>query len=313
MVYAFSLVIALTLLQQLVGAKWVPQRIGGGGGSSKSLVCPSGSWIVQFKGGISYGWIRTCLTQFDAKCSNGKTLGVCGITKTRKVQTIFNANGFDSVTGYKVSYKVSSYVADLSFYHNYKLIGSIKEVKSQRTLACPENEVIMGVSVRCGAIVDSIQVYCGSPKGYPTEIPTLLPTPMPTNPPTSMPTNPPTSTPTNAPTLTPTNPPTVIPTIKPTGSPTSEPTENPTVDPTVMPTNSPSEKPTSGPTYVPTWMPTIQPTLRPTASCPENLEKLEIVIDYLMDYLYCMKHAPNPDECSGTYDEFAILNTVREK
>jgi len=323
-----SYVIGLTLLKLLVRADWISGKIGGDGGGRLNLICPPDSWIDQVEGGIEYGWqpnIDNCVTQFQAKCTNGDSLQeVCGNFKDGvEVHTISNANGFDSISGAIVN---DRYVGDLSFYHNGNLLGSFDNGTSQRTLACPENKVIMGLAVQCGAIVDSIELYCGLPKGYPTEIPTptpsnmptntptKTPTLMPTNSPTPMPTNAPTPTPTNqpTPTPTPTNLPTAIPTIKPTAIPTTTPSEIPTSDPTVMPTSSPSETPTTRPTYVPTWMPTILPTLRPTSSCPETVEKLEIVIDYLMDYLYCMKHAPNPDECSGAYNEFAILKTVKK-
>jgi len=328
MVHAFSYVIALTLVQQLVvGAEWLTGIIGGGGGVRRTLICSTDSWIDEVKGGI-YDWfslIGPCVTNFEAKCTDGQTLGFCGSGKTSEIKIISNANGFDSVGGAIESYQTAAYVGDLSFYLNGDFLGSINDTKNQQTLVCPENEVVMGLAVRCGAIMDAIELYCGSPEGYPTVIPTPtpsnIPTSNPTQTPTLMPTNPPTSTPTNSPTpmptnvrtLMPTNPPTAIPTVKPTGIPTSTPTESPTSDPTVIPTSSPSETPTTRPTNVPTWIPTILPTLRPTSSCPETVEQLEIVIDYLMDYLFCMKHAPNPDECNGThYKEFATLNTVKK-
>jgi len=350
MQFVLSFVIGPLLL---VRAEWISERIGGSAGERQDLICSPDSWIDQVKGGIAYQWNGRVdsVSQFEARCTNGETLAaVCGSTDGMEVETILNANGFDSVSGTAVG----NYVRDLSFYLNGDLLGSFSDSEMQQTLACPENEVIMGLAVRCGQIVDAIELWCGSPEGYPTEnptptpsymltsnptemptnppspmptktptqtptnsptqnptqpptaIPTVIPTGIPTNPPSPMPTKTPTQTPTNSPTQNPIQPPTAIPTVIPTGIPTTLPTEMPTLDPTLMPTYNSSETPTTRPTDMPTWMPTILPTLHPRSSCSETVEKLEIVIDYLMDYLYCMKHASNPDDCSGTYNEIPI-------
>jgi len=266
------------VLTPLVRADWTTKVIGGTGGLPEDLVCSPDSWIEYIEGGISS--YHDCVTQFKAECTNGDTFeSVCGSWGAVEVFNISNAYGFDSVGGATTPW---GYVTDLSFFYDGDLLGSFANSQSTKLLNCPENEVIMGLSVRCGSIVDAIQLYCGSPEGYPTEIPT------------SIPSNVPTSNPNENPTKTPTR------------MPTTTPTEIPTVDPTVMPTSTPTEKPTITPTNVPTWMPTNLPTLDPTASCPENIQKLETVIDYLMDYVFCMKHSPHPDRCSGTYNEFNL-------
>jgi len=328
---ALCYVIGFTLL---VKAEWISEIIGGTGGNPQELNCSNGSWIDQVSGGIwrfEYDWY---LTHFEATCTDGETLPeICGYEENVVVSSISNAYGFDSVSVLAVSNKYGYFVGGLSFYLKEELLGKFSNSEMQQTLACPENEVITGLTLRCGRIVDAIGLYCGLPKGYPTEIPTPTPsnmpkrnptkkptntptpkptntntpTPIPTVTQTKMPTNAPTQIPSNTPTQMPTGQPTALPTAKPTEIPTTSPTKIPTSDPTVMPTISPSKMPTTRPTDVSTWMPTNQPT---SSSCPETAEKLENIIDYFMDYLNCLKHDPNPDECNRTRNEIPILNTA---
>lgn len=137
----------------------------------------------------------------------------------------------------------------------------------------------------------------------PTQAPTELPSVSPTDVPTSAPTVHPTSTPTARPTLTPSSLPTINPTENPTPTPSRAPTD--------VPSSTPSEKPTSiqtSPTREPTALTTFKQSLLPTAYpsektefCPETVERLDIVIDYLMDYIFCLKHEKDTEDCSGSY------------
>lgn len=204
--------IGLTLL---IRAGLISGRIGGTTGNRKTSICSSDSWIDQVEGGIVFRGSYYIVTQFEAKCTNENTLPKCGYTNTGVVvNTISSANGFDSVSGDVAG--ESDHVGDLSFYLNGELLGNFSDSELQTNLPCPENKVITGLVVKCGAILDNLQLYCASPEGYPIEIPTpttsKIPirnsTKKPSNPPTLMPTNPPTQMPTNAPTPIPTNTPT---------------------------------------------------------------------------------------------------------
>lgn len=171
-------------------------------------------------------------------------------------------------------------------------------------------------------------VPTGWPSSTPTEMPTPIPTEMPTSIPTDLPTQLPTATPTKPVTLSPsfaptsspisptTNPTTVptglpsfLPTEMPTPTPTDRPTQLPTGTPTKMVSSLPSEtasvtltptkKPTELSTFNETFVPTAQP-IQETESCPETVGRLEIVIDYLLDYVFCLKHEKDKDNCNGS-------------
>jgi len=175
----------------------------------------------------------------------------------------------------------------------------------------------------------------------PTPTPTQMPTPIPTNNPRELPTstvptaNPtteptgqPSISPTEMPTSTPTVQPTVVPTVNPTEmviplqtyAPTSSPSAAPTVNPTTVLTGqqsiSPIEVPTQTPTdqltqhttdtpaqlstFKQTFLPTADPT-KETESCPETIGRLETVIDYLLDYVFCLKHEKDKGNCNGSH------------
>jgi len=311
----------------LVKAEWTNQ-IGGTGGSLQTLNC-SDSWIDYIEGGISNGWSYDydCVTNFRAECRNGESLETkCGYHVAAQVTNFSNDNGMDSVN--VTTHPSAAFITGLSFFNSGDLVGSFiadSNVPSQN-LQCPENQIITGIAVRCGAIMDAIMLYCGSPEMptttptaipsvQPTEIPTEAPTDIPTGVPTSFPTEMPTTKPTESPSVDPTEIPTEAPTDIPTGMPTSFPTEFPNVDPTEIPTEAPTDIPTGMPTLYPTQMPTFRQTVLPkpipTATidnCTEIIEKLENVIDYLMDYLFCMKHEPNPEDCNGSYYELKKMD-----
>lgn len=127
------------------------------------------------------------------------------------------------------------------------------------------------------------------PSFIPTELPTVIPTTTPTNiPTTEIPTELPTVTPTTAPTPT-----TEIPTELPTVTPT------PQLTPTAAPTNTTTDVSTFKQTFLPTAYPTQE-----TDNCPETVERLEIVIDYLLDYVFCLKHEKEKEKCNGSNYKF---------
>lgn len=142
-------------------------------------------------------------------------------------------------------------------------------------------------------------------------LPTLAPTELPTFSPSDVPTSTPTPQPTSTPTGRPTYAPSTMPTINPTEEPTSTPSRAPTSSPSEVPSLTPSEKPTpirKSPTREPTTLSSFKQTLLPTAypnekteSCPETVERLDIVIDYLMDYVFCLRHEKDTENCSGSY------------
>jgi len=74
-------------------------------------------------------------------------------------------------------------------------------------------------------------------------------------------------------------------------------------NPTSMPTSQ-TEMPTPTPTQMPTLIQTFLPTAnltKETESCPETIGRLETVIDYLLDYVFCLKHEKDTDNCNGSH------------
>jgi len=127
------------------------------------------------------------------------------------------------------------------------------------------------------------------PSPSPTEMPTVIPTEWPSISPTENPTPTQSEMPTELPTVTPTN--MVIPSVSPT---------NETLKPSkalaaTAPTNAPSEQSTFKQTFLPTAYPTED-----TGTCPETVRRLEVVIDYLLDYVFCLKHEEEKDKCNGS-------------
>jgi len=175
----------------------------------------------------------------------------------------------------------------------------------------------------------------------PTPTPTQMPTPIPTNNPTQIPTEivtlhrrrgppfphyfppapiaNPTTDPTGQPSISPTEVPSFTPTVQPTLVPTVSPTEMvtpspthahtshstaPTEIPTPTPTDQFTQHPTDTPTELSTFKQTFLPTTNPTKeieSCPETVGRLETVIDYLLDYVFCLKHEKDTDNCNGSH------------
>jgi len=138
-----------------------------------------------------------------------------------------------------------------------------------------------------------------TPTSYPTSTPTVEPTTVPTGQPSIFPTEMPTPTPTNEPTQYPTGLPSSLPTEIAIPAPTKIPTELPTTS-TVGPTQHPTGTPTEFALFKQTFLPTPHPTTD-TESCPETVGRLETVIDYLLDYLFCLKHEKNEKNCTGSY------------
>jgi len=158
-------------------------------------------------------------------------------------------------------------------------------------------------------------------RGFGTSNPTAVPSEGRTSSPTEIPTPTPTEWPSSSPTELPTQIPTVWPSISPTENPMPTQSEMPTEVPTATPTNmvipsfsptnptfKPSEAPamtapTSAPTELSTFKQTFLPSAFPTeetGTCPETVGRLEVVIDYLLDYVFCLKHEEEKDKCNGS-------------
>jgi len=140
----------------------------------------------------------------------------------------------------------------------------------------------------------------GQPSISPTEMPTFTPTVQTTMVPTVSPTEMVNPSPTYAPTSSPSTDPTVNPTTVLTGQQSISPTEIPTPTPTDQLTQHPTDTPTELSTFKQTFLPTANPT-KETESCPETIERLETVIDYLLDYVFCLKHEKDKDNCNGSH------------
>lgn len=80
-------------------------------------------------------------------------------------------------------------------------------------------------------------------------------------------------------------------------------TPAPSVSPTI-PTSKPTAAPTKAPTELSTFRQTFLPTAYPTeetGNCPDTVDRLEIVIEYLLDYVFCLKHEKEKEKCNGSF------------
>jgi len=202
-------------------AEWT-SSYGGLGGDELSLNCSNHSWIDYVEGGAAY-WSSnvyqgSLITQFNARCSNGESLeNRCGSDGDdfASVSEISNQEGFGSVSlSVDTGSNNNSWISNLIFYYEGDFVGAMNGLNTSVIVACPEDEVIFGLELRCGGVMDAIRLYCDT---YQTETPTTTPT--------TAPTISPTATPITAPTISPTATPTTAPTISPTAPPTTAPTD----------------------------------------------------------------------------------------
>jgi len=42
-------------------------------------------------------------------------------------------------------------------------------------------------------------------------------------------------------------------------------------------------------------------SIKRTENCPEAVGRLETVVDYLLDYVFCLKHEEDKESCNGSY------------
>jgi len=213
------------------------------------------------------------------------------------------------------SKKTSTYVNAVQICKDQGYSGVIHEYGGSSGVVCKYTNDKNGgsltnfgqtVSWKCDTSIPRYSLT-GTPTVQPTPRPTIYPTSTPTANPTTVPTEQPSIFPTEMPTPTPSN----EPTQHPTGLPSSLPTEialpAPTQSPTELPTTStvdPTQHPTGTPTELSLFKQTFLPTPHPTTeteSCPETVGRLETVIDYLLDYVFCLKHEKDEKNCTGAY------------
>jgi hypothetical protein len=126
---------------------------GGKGGLSRNMTCNSGSYVKEI-----FGTSDKVINSIGIKCSDGITQGPFG-GKTGKSFSVKSNSGFG---GLKVN--ASQYVNNLTFINTVgkelSKIGGANAGGKSSAQTCPGGKM-MGLKVKTGNFVDSIQTVCG--------------------------------------------------------------------------------------------------------------------------------------------------------
>jgi hypothetical protein len=128
------------------------KNVGGNGGYPQSMICKENAFVTQFSGGSG-----NLMDRIGIKCSDGTSLGPFG-GGGGNVFVVENTKGFD-----KLITKSSDFVNNIRFYDNgteLKKVGG-DGGGGPTDLACDGGK-IMGLNLRTGQLVDSIQVVCAT-------------------------------------------------------------------------------------------------------------------------------------------------------
>jgi hypothetical protein len=134
---------------------------GGSGGQSHQRLCPKGTYVTTI-----YGKAGSLLSGVGIKCGNNNDQGMLGgnggdgFSKTCP-------NGFSTI-----NYGFGTIIGSLSIQCAYSsntesLIGGNPQQvdnagKGQfATTSCPTGQVVTGMNVRSGALVDNLEFFCG--------------------------------------------------------------------------------------------------------------------------------------------------------